>query len=270
MVTITELQKKAKTIRKEIITMLNAAGSGHTGGSLGMTDIFTALYFEILKHNPKKPQWKDRDYVFLSNGHICPVWYATLAEAKYFPKKELLKLRKIDSLLQGHPHNTTIPGVENSGGPLAQGLSMAVGAALALQTENKENTVFALTGDGELNEGQCWEAIMTAAKYQLSNLIIIVDRNNIQLDGPTESIMPMKNLRERFQSFGCLTYEMDGNNMSEIIKIIKQIKPRKKGPKVIVANTVPGKGVSFMENDYRWHGVAPNDEQMKKALEELQ
>ena len=264
-----ELNETARGIRVEIIKMLLESQSGHTAGPLGMTDIFTALYFDIMKCDPKKPWDSKRDYLFLSNGHICPVWYATLAEKGYFPKSELKTLRKINSKLQGHPHYKSLPGIENSGGPLGQGLGVAVGAALALQQDNKPNKVFALCGDGELNEGMCWEAAMLVAKYKPKNFIQIIDRNHIQLDGPTADIMPMGDLKEKFLSFGYTVYEMDGNDMRDVLVTIKQAMKDNNAPKVIIAHTVPGKGVSFMENDYRWHGKAPTPEEAAKALEEL-
>ncbi|MGM5483442.1 MAG: 1-deoxy-D-xylulose-5-phosphate synthase N-terminal domain-containing protein [Nanobdellota archaeon] len=260
-----ELEKKSRKLRIEVIKMLEKAGSGHTAGPLGLADILTTLYFRILKHNPENPKWTERDYLFLSNGHVCPILYATLAETGYFPKKELQKLRKIDSLLQGHPHNI-IRGIENSGGPLAEGLSMAVGVAIVLKREQKPNKVYAICGDGELDEGQCWEAFMLANKENLSNLTIIIDRNKIQLDGNTKQIMPLNNLKNKLESFGLDVSECDGNNIKEFIKTIKK---QHKKPKAIIANTIPGKGVSFMENDYHWHGKAPNKEQAEKAIQEL-
>lgn len=266
---ILALESKAKELRRDVILMLTAAGSGHTGGSLGMADIFSALYFKFLNVKPKNPNWSKRDYLFLSNGHICPILYASLAHADFFKLSELENLRKIDSLLQGHPHNVTIPGVENSSGPLGQGISMAVGAAASLQRDEKENRVVSICGDGELNEGQCWEAFQLAAKEKLSNFTLIVDYNKIQLDGLTQKVMPMGNLKNKFETFGFNVFEMDGNDMKDVVRTLEKVLKSKTGPKVILAHTFMGKGVSFMQGDYHWHGKAPSIEEAKKALEEL-
>lgn len=249
--------------------MLEKAGSGHTAGPLGMADVFAVLYFETLNINPQNYKSDSRDYLFLSNGHICPVQYAALAEAGFFKKSELLFLRKFNSRLQGHPHNGALPGIENSGGPLAQGLSMAVGAALALKADKKENRVFATCGDGELDEGQIWEAFMLASKYKLDNLIVIIDKNGIQLDGPTKEIMDLDNIYAKLKAFGFEVLECNGNDVTQVSATLSLAKKRKGYPIAIIANTIPGKGVSFMENDYHWHGKAPNAEEAKKALEEL-
>ena len=266
---IAELKKQANLIRQDIILMLERAGSGHPSGALGMTDIFAVLYFQILNHTPHKPSSPLRDRLVLSCGHYCPVLYATLARAGYFPLVELKTLRQINSRLQGHPHNLSLPGVENSSGPLGQGISQAVGMALAGKIDQAKHQIFCITSDAEHNEGQLWEAIMTANKYQLNNLINIVDCNNIQIDGKTTDIMPLLSLRKKYESFGWKVLEMNGHNYGNIIATIKQAKNYQKGPVVILAHTIPGKGVSFMENKYDWHGKAPNKEQAEKALQEL-
>jgi transketolase len=263
------LKKIANTIRQDIINMLTAAGSGHSGGALGMADIFTVLYFKIARLDPKQPNWSERDRIILSNGHICPVLYAALARRGFFSIAKLDTLRKLGSPLQGHPHFGDLPGVENSGGPLGQGISQAVGMALAGKMDKKDYRVFCLMSDGELNEGQCWEAFMLAVKYKLDNLIIIIDRNKIQLSGATEEIMPLEPLKEKFQSFGLKTWEIDGHNLEEIEKTLKEAKNFKGRPSVIIAHTILGKGVSFIEKDFKWHGKAPNQEEAKKALAEL-
>lgn len=263
-----ELKKTANIIRQDIITMLHQAGSGHAGGSLGMADIFTVLYFNILKHIPEQPNNKYRDRLVLSNGHICPVQYAALSRAGYFPLVKLKTLRKINSQLQGHPHRASLPGIETSSGPLGQGISQAVGMALAAKINRDSHHIFCITSDGEHNEGQVWEAIMTAHKYQLDNLINIIDYNGIQIDGRTKDIMPLGNLRKKYEAFSWQVLEMNGHNIKEIIKTLNKAKTIKK-PVAIIAHTTLGKGVSFMENKFIWHGLAPNDEQAKKALEEL-
>lgn len=264
------LQQKAKEIRIEIIKMISKAGSGHPAGSLGMADIFTALYFEILKHNPKKPNWPDRDRVILSCGHIAPVWYATLAEAGYFPKKELLTLRQINSRLQGHPKRHSLPGIENTSGPLGQGMSVACGVALAANMKSQNFKTYLISSDGEHDEGQTWEAIMFASHHKLDNLINIVDRNNIQISGNTEEIMSIGNLSDKYRSFGWEVFEIDGHDIRQIIDTISKCRKLNGQPKVVIAHTTPGKGVSFMENDFRWHGKAPSQEEAKAALYQLE
>ena len=266
---IQNLEKIAKDIRRDIIKMLAAAGSGHTGGSLGMADVFTVLYFSVANLDPKKPGWDDRDKIVLSNGHICPALYATLARRGFFPLAKLKTLRKLGSPLQGHPHYGELPGVENSGGPLGQGISQAIGMALAAKMDKKINRIFCLMSDGELNEGQCWEAFLLAAKHKLDNLIVVVDRNKIQLSGTTEDILPLEPLKEKFQAFNFEVLETDGHNLDQIIETLKQAKNIIGRPIVILAHTVLGKGVSFMENDCRWHGKAPNKEEAEAALKEL-
>ncbi len=267
---IKNLNKTANNIRQNIIKMLVQAGSGHSAGPLGMADIFTALYFNVLRHDPKRPNWKERDRVILSNGHICPVWYATLAEAGYFPKRDLWTLRQLGSPLQGHPHYHSLPGVENTAGPLGQGISVAAGLAYALHRwEKSKANVYCLTSDGEHDEGQTWEAIMFAAKYKLPNLTVIIDRNNIQIDGETEDIMPLDSLKEKYESFNWHVLEIDGHNMEEIIGACNRARAIVEKPVCIVAHTIPGKGVSFMENNYLWHGKTPKPDEAEAALREL-
>ena len=250
-----ELELKANGIRQDIIQMLIAAGSGHTAGPLGMADVLTALYFEVLKQDPAKPEWSERDRLVLSNGHIVPVLYATMAEAGYLQKSELKTLRSFGSRLQGHPERLRLPGLETTSGPLGSGLSQAVGMAIGLRMdERRGQRVYCLTGDGELNEGNIWEAIMLAGKLRLSNLTVIIDRNNIQIDGPTEEVMPLEPLAMKWQAFNWHVIEIDGHNMEEIIAACDQAKAVYERPTCIIAHTIPGKGVDFMEYDFRWHG----------------
>lgn len=268
--TIQELELKAASIREDIIKMLEHAGSGHSAGPLGLADIFTALYFDILKHDPQKPNWNQRDILLLSNGHCVPVRYATMAEAGYFDKKELMTLRRLGSRLQGHPERTKLPGMENTSGPLGCGLSQAAGMALALRM-NKDlyRWVYVVMGDGELDEGNIWEAAMLAAKYKLNNIISIIDRNNIQIDGPTENVMPLENLKAKWEAFGWHVIDIDGNNIEAVIDACAMARAIVEKPVMIIAHTIPGKGVDFMEYDFHWHGAPPNREQAKKALHEL-
>lgn len=269
---VTDLQLKANDIRVSIINSLLLAGSGHTAGSLGMTDIFTYLYFHGLKHDPKNPNWEERDMLVLSNGHICPVLYATMAHAGYFDLKELETLRKFGSRLQGHPHREYLPGIETSSGPLGSGLSQAVGMALSLRIDYgkvSNRFVYCLLGDGELNEGQNWEAFMLGAKYKLHNLIAIIDRNNIQIDGYTEDVMPLNDLKEKFESFGWHTQEIDGHNFEMIDDAVGQAKSVFDKPSVIIANTIPGKGSDDLERRPEWHGKAPDENSAKEALRDL-
>lgn len=251
--------------------MLEHAGSGHSAGPLGMTDILTALYFHIMSIDPDHPEWEDRDYFFLSNGHTVPVQYATMAERGFFPSDELLTLRKFGSRLQGHPERTKLPGLENTSGPLGSGVSQAAGVAYALQyiDHQPHRFVYVVTGDGELNEGNIWEAAMFAGKYKLSQLTVFVDRNNIQIDGTTEDVMPLEDLAMKWKSFGWHVQEIDGHNIESIIDAADMAKAITSKPSVIIAHTIPGKGVDFMEYDYKWHGIAPNSEQAKEALKEL-
>ncbi|HII17379.1 TPA: transketolase [Candidatus Woesearchaeota archaeon] len=263
------LTLQANTIRQDIIRMLTEAGSGHPGGSLGMADIFTVLYFDFLSINPPKPDAIDRDYLVLSNGHICPVLYATLAHRGFFPVKKLVTLRKLGSPLQGHPHREALPGLESSSGPLGSGLSQACGMAKGLLIDGRKNRVVCLTSDGEHQEGNTWEAVLFAAKYRLSNLIEIIDRNNIQIDGRTEEVMPLGSIRDKYHAFGWHTIEIDGNDINDIKKALAEADAVADKPSVIVAHVVPGKGVSFMENQYQWHGKAPSKEEAAQALLEL-
>ncbi|MBI2600262.1 transketolase [Candidatus Daviesbacteria bacterium] len=266
---IQKLEEKANTIRQDIIKMLVEAGSGHSAGPLGMADIFTSLYFNILNHDPKNPNWSERDRLILSNGHICPVLYATLAHAGYFPVTELKTLRRLGSRLQGHPHRAILPGIETTSGPLGSGLSQACGMALAARMDNKKWWVYCLTSDGEHDAGNTWEAIMLAGKYKLSNLTVIIDRNNIQIDGFTEDVMPLENLREKYESFNWYVLEIDGHNFEQIIAACDEAKAIVNKPVVIIAHTIPGKGVEFMEKKFEWHGKPPNADEAKKALAEL-
>lgn len=263
-----DLKKIAKEIRKSIIIMLNKAKSGHTGGSLGMADVFTVLYFEILK-NIHNLDVDDRDRFILSNGHICPVWYATLAEKVFIKKEELLTLRQINSRLQGHPVNHDFEFAEISTGSLGQGINAGVGLALGYKMDNKKSKIYVSMGDGELNEGSVWEAFMFASHYKLNNLIVFIDRNFVQQSGKTEEMMSLEPLNKKFESFGFNVIETDGHNLNEIESAFLKCQNSTK-PNVIIFKTILGKGVSFIENNYEWHGVAPNDEQMKLALQEIE
>jgi len=264
------LEKKANEIRQDIIKMLEKAGSGHSAGPLGLADVFTALYFHILNYDPKKPDWADRDILVLSNCHCAPVLYATMAHAGFFPKKELLTLRQFGTRLQGHPEREKLPGLETTSGPLGTGLSQACGMALALRMDKQQHRlVYVVTGDGELDEGNNWEAIMLCAKFKLSNIIAIVDRNNIQIDGPTEVVMPLEDLRAKWEAFGWHVLEIDGNDIEAVIDACSMAKAIVEKPVVIIAHTIPGKGVDFMEYDFHWHGVPPNHQEAMKALHEL-
>ena len=269
---ISLIEEKANNIRTSIIEMLLEAGSGHTAGPLGMSDIFATLFFHSLKHNPENPTWEERDRLILSNGHICPVYYATMAHAGYMPVEELKTLRKFGSRLQGHPHREFMPWLETSSGPLGSGLSQAVGMALADRIDNgvqSEKTIYCLLGDGELNEGNNWEAIMLAGKEKLNNLLAIVDRNNIQIDGYTEDIMPLDSLRAKWEAFNWSVIEIDGHNIEEISNAINKAKAIFEKPTVIIAHTIPGKGVKEFERDYKWHRMPPKKEQADMALKEL-
>ncbi|MEI7777675.1 MAG: transketolase [bacterium] len=269
---IENLELKANDIRQSIIEMLLEAGSGHTAGPLDMADVFTALYFNILRHDPKNPTWSERDRLILSNGHICPVLYATLAHAGYFPLEELNTLRKLGSRLQGHPHREWLPILETSSGPLGSGLSQSIGMALADRIDNGRSWkkfFFCLMGDGELDEGANWEAIMLASKESLSNLIVIVDRNNIQIDGYTEEVMPLSPLFEKWKSFGWHVQAIDGHNFEAITEAVNKAKAVFDRPSVIIAHTIAGKGVKEFERKYEWHGKIPNKEEAVTALGEL-
>ncbi|MBI2196360.1 transketolase [Candidatus Daviesbacteria bacterium] len=266
---IQRLEEKANLIRQAIIKMLLEAGSGHSAGPLGMADIFAALYFHILNHDPAKPDWSERDRLVLSNGHICPVLYASLAHAGYFPLSELLTLRKLGSRLQGHPHRGALPGLETTSGPLGSGLSQAVGMALAGRIDKAKWQVICLMSDGEQDAGNTWEAVMLAGKNKLHNLTALIDRNNIQIDGFTEDIMPLENLRAKYEAFNFHVLEIDGHNMQEIIDAFNGAKAIFEKPTLIIAHTIPGKGVDFMEGKFEWHGKPPNKEEAKLALHEL-
>ncbi len=263
------LEETANTIRQDIIEMLVEAGSGHSAGPLGMADVFTALYFHILNHDPKNPDWPDRDRLVLSNGHICPVQYAAMARAEYFPIEELKTLRKLNTRLQGHPHRGSLPGIETTSGPLGSGLSQSAGMALAAKLDQKKYRIYCLLSDGEHNAGNLWEAAMFIGKNKLNNITAIIDRNNIQIDGFTEDVMPLESLKEKYESFRWHVLEIDGHNIEQIVDAVNEAKAIFEKPTVIIAHTIPGKGVSFMEQDYLWHGIPPNKEQAQKALAEL-
>lgn len=264
-----ELQLTANNIRESIIEMLVEAGSGHSAGPLDLADIFCALYFEVMKLDPKNPAWPERDWLVLSCGHTCPVLYATMAERGYFPKSELKSLRKIGTRLQGHPHNLSLPGIETTSGPLAQGSSQAVGIALAFRMNKQKNRVYLVMSDGEQNEGQVWEAVMLAGKEKLHNLTAIIDRNNIQIDGYTEGVMPLDDLRAKYEAFNWHVLEVDGHNIQAVINAYREAEAVYEKPTVIIAHTIPGKGVDFMEGKYEWHGKPPKPEEAKIALQEL-
>lgn len=272
---IHQLEEQANLIRQDIIKMLLEAGSGHSAGPLGMADIFTALYFNVLKHDPAKPDWDERDRLFLSNGHICPVRYVAMAHAGYFPIAELKTLRKLGSRLQGHPERTKLPGVETTSGPLGSGLGQAAGYAYAAKMDASAGSaqakfrVYCICSDGEHDAGNHWEAVLFSGKYKLNNLTAIIDRNNIQIDGHTEDVMPLEPLKEKYKAFNWHVLEVDGHNIEEFINAVGQAKAVFEKPTVIIAHTIPGKGVSFMENLPEWHGKPPNPEEAKKALHEL-
>lgn len=269
---IRELELKANEIRQSIISMLLEAGSGHTAGPLGMADIFTALYFDSMRHDPKHPEWPDRDRLVLSNGHIAPVLYATMAHAGYFPVSELMTLRKFGSRLQGHPHRDFLPMLETSSGPLGEGLSQAVGMAIAERMNSGNTTqkyIYCLMSDGEHDEGNTWEAILLGGKEKLRNLIAIVDRNNIQIDGYTEDVMPLDDMVKKWESFNWHVQEIDGHNMQAIIDAVQEAKAVYEKPSVIIARTIPGKGVREFERKFEWHGKPPGKAEAKLALDEL-
>lgn len=267
--TIVQLKKIARQIRRDIIEMTYHAGSGHPGGSLSSADIMAVLYFDIMRHDPQNPKWEKRDRFLLSKGHACPVLYAALAEAGYFSKKHLAAFRHLGSVLQGHPHLLKTPGVEMSSGSLGQGLSIAAGTALGLKMDGNKARVFCLMGDGELQEGQIWEAAMAAGHFKLNNLIGIVDYNNLQIDGPVEKVMGLAPLADKWRAFRWNVIEIDGHDVLQIKKAFIKAGQSKTKPTVIIARTVKGKGVSFMENQAGWHGRAPNREEYIKAMAEL-
>lgn len=266
-----EIKQKATRMRRNIIRMLEHAGSGHSAGALGMADLVAALYFGIMNIDPKNPENPERDLFMLSNGHTVPVQYAAMAEAGFFPESELMTLRQWGSRLQGHPERMMLPGLETTSGPLGCGVAQGAGMAYALQYLDKQRHrwVYVVTGDGELDEGNIWESAMFAGKYKLAQLIVFVDRNNIQIDGPTEDVMPLENLREKWESFGWHVQEIDGNNVRAVIDAVNFAKAVENKPCCIITHTIPGKGVDFMEYDYTWHGIAPNSEQAEQALAEL-
>ncbi|MBY0472745.1 transketolase [Patescibacteria group bacterium] len=266
---VKELERTAEAIRETIIEMLMAAGSGHTAGPLGMADIFTAFYFHILRQDPKHPDWEERDRLFLSNGHIVPVRYAAMAHAGYFPIEECLTLRKFGSRLQGHPERMRLPGLESTSGPLGSGLSQAAGYAYGARMDNKNFRVYCIMSDGEQDAGNIWEAAMFAGNNKLSNLTAVMDRNNIQIDGMTEHVMPLENVRAKYEAFNWHVIEVDGHNMREFINAVEQAKAIFERPTLILAHTIPGKGIKEIEFDYTWHGKPPTQEEGQKFLKEL-
>lgn len=266
---IREIEVKAEAIRETILDMLVEAKSGHTAGPLGMADLLAALYFHILVHDPKNPTWEGRDRFVLSNGHTTPVQYATMAHAGYFPIEECLTLRKFGSRLQGHPERDRLPGLETTSGPLGSGLSQASGMALGFQLDGKKNRIYCMMSDGEQQEGNTWEAVLFASKYRLGNLTAIMDRNNIQIDGMTEDVMPLDSLKEKYEAFGWHVLEIDGHNIEAFIDACDEAKAVVEKPTLIIARTIPGKGVPEIEYDYRWHGKPPTKEEATRFMKEL-
>ncbi len=266
---IKSIELKAEAIRETIIEMLVAAGSGHTAGPLGMADIFAALYFHILRHDPTHPDMENRDRLILSNGHIVPVRYAAMAHAGYFPVDECLTLRKFGSRLQGHPERQRLEGLETTSGPLGSGLAQAAGYAYGARMDGKKFHIFCVLSDGELDAGNVWEAAMFAGNNRLSNLTAIIDRNNIQINGMTENVMPLENLRQKFEAFNWHVIEVDGHNIAEFVHATEQAKAIYERPVVLIAHTIPGKGIKEIEFDYRWHGKPPNKDEAEKFLKEL-
>lgn len=270
---VAELEKKAEAIRETLINMLVAAGSGHTAGPLGMADIFSAFYFHILKHDPQHPDWPERDRLILSNGHICPVRYAAMAHAGYFSVEECLTLRKFGSRLQGHPERLRLPGLETTSGPLGEGLSQAAGIAYAFRMDEKFHDsgrrVYCLMSDGEQEEGNIWEAVMFAGKNKLHNLTAVMDRNNIQIDGMTEDVMPLESIADKYRAFNWHVLEVNGNDISAFISAVEEAKAIYEKPTLIIAHTIPGRGVPEIEFDYHWHGKPPTAEEAKRFLKEL-
>ena len=263
------LEAKAQAIRETILSMLVAAGSGHTAGPLGMADIFAAFYFHILKHDPKEPAWPERDYLILSNGHIVPVRYAAMAHAGSFPVEECLTLRKFGSRLQGHPERDMLPGLETTSGPLGSGLSQAAGIAYGLRMDGRRNEVYCIMSDGEQQEGNTWEAVMFAGKYRLGNLTAVMDRNNIQIDGLTEDIMPLESLRAKYEAFNWHVIEVNGHDIPAFIAAAEEARSIFEKPVLILAHTIPGKGVPEIEFDYTWHGKPPTKEEAARFMKEL-
>lgn len=266
---IKEIEQKALDIRETVIQMLTAAGSGHTAGPLGMADIFATFYFHILAHDPKNPSWEERDRLILSNGHITPVRYAAMAHAGYFPVVECLTLRKFGTRLQGHPERERLPGIETTSGPLGSGLGQAAGYAYGARMDGKKFRVYALMSDGEQDAGNTWESAMFAGNNRLHNLTAVIDRNNIQINGMTEDVMPLENLRRKYEAFNWHVLEIDGHNIREIVDAVDEAKAIYERPTVIIAHTIPGKGIKEIEFDYRWHGKPPNKEEAQKFLAEL-
>lgn len=264
-----ELIEMTQTIRRDIVTMIHEAGSGHPGGSLSAAELVTVLYFSVMKLDPENPDWEERDRFVLSKGHVAPVIYSALARRGFFPVDELHTLRKLGSILQGHPHKEHTPGLDCSSGSLGQGLSIANGLAIAFKKQKRDNRVYCLLGDGELQEGQCWEAIMTAAQHRLDNLCAIVDYNHVQLDGTTDEIKDLGDLCGKWSEFGWNVIEIDGHDVEQVRDAYHLASRTKEKPTVLIANTVKGKGVSYMENDCNWHGNAPSKDQLEKALEEI-
>lgn len=264
------LQKKANAIRKHVLVMTHAAGSGHPGGSLSYADILATLYFRVMRHRPEAPHWDERDRLVLSKGHAAPAYYAALAESGYFPVEDLITLRKLGSKLQGHPSRSKTPGVEMSTGSLGQGLSVANGMALAAKLDGKGHRIYCLCGDGEMESGQIWEAAMLASHYRLDNVTAFVDKNSLQIDGPTEKIMSSEPLVEKWRAFGWNAIEINGHDIKEIITACERAKQVRGKPTMIIATTIKGKGVSFMEGSLKFHGKSPSDEELKKGLEELE
>jgi transketolase len=266
---LTELKLHANAIRQGIIESLVAAGSGHSAGSLDMADVFAALYFDVMRHDPKNPEWSERDRLLLSAGHICPVRYSAMAEAGYFPREELLTLRKFGTRLQGHPERVLLPGAESTSGPLGEGLAQSAGLALAAKMDRKDWRVYCVVSDAEEQCGLHWEAMLCAAKFALDNLCCIVDRNFIQIDGSTESVMPLEPLRAKYEAFNWHVVDCDGHDFPALLAAFAEAAATKGKPTVILANTMPGKGVRFMENDFLWHGKPPDRDQAYTALAEL-
>lgn len=267
---VKELRLMANTLRQDIIRMLVPSASGHTAGPLGLSEIFTALFFNEMKYDPEKPDWAMRDRFVLSNGHCAPVLYAAMARAGYFPIEETLALRSLGSRFQGHPSRKWLPGIENSSGPLGEGLAIASGIALAGRMDNADWRVYCVTSDGEHQEGSTWEAVMLASKYKLDNLVALCDRNCIQIDGKTEDVMPLGDMAVKYRAFGWHAITVDGNDIAALASALAQARATKGKPTMIIANTIPGKGVSFAQNDYKWHGIAPKPEEAQKAIAELE
>lgn len=263
------LEEMAATIRQDIIDMVVHAGSGHVGGPLGMADVFTALYFHVLNHDPKNPDWPDRDRLLLSNGHICPVRYAAMARAGYFPIDELKTLRRLGTRLQGHPHRTALPGVETTSGPLGSGLSQAVGVALAAKMDGKKMNIYCLMSDAEQESGQIWEAALLAGKHRLDNLTAVIDRNNIQIDGMTEDIMPLEPLRAKYEAFNWHVLDINGHNFEEIVNAFETAQAIYEKPVLIISHNIPGKGVDFMEFSFPWHSRSFKPEEATAAINQL-